>query len=343
MPPIPERFELGANVDTRPTKERDKDYKAEEVRLFAGAPVPYQHKRPKTVGATQYGQEYTSSCVPHGFYTQLEYEKIVPLGGLSQLRAYRKRLNYPYPGSQAVDMYTQIKDGQSVNSDAPVTPMMGEAAANAMPRVVGVKLLKDFNYFEITNRPDAAQYVAAGKAVAIFVFATEAEWSREYVKIIDPNLKIEDAYVRHCVCLIPEGDFTENGKKWLAVHDSSKFGGRYLRYIPAEWLEKRTYYASYVLPKDAVVPTPVPPPTSDPRVPCYLNDKGQAVLNLQAFLVKRGYLESKYQTGLYGPLTAKAVLWYQLANWQKFTSTIPALLELRGEAWGPQSINSLDK
>lgn len=341
MPNKPDHFHLGANFDTRAASAKKRDYTDEEDAIVAGAATPYLNNKIKKLTATVFNQWYTSSCVLHGFYTQLEYEGIVTIKRLmSQLRAYRKRSNYPEPGTAGTDGYEQIKSGQSDLADAPVTSKMREAAANAMERIIGTKLLKDFNYFQIINQTKIPAYVAEGKAVAIFIYATDEEWSQEYVTIRTPLLDPNKADIRHCVCLVPKGDFTEDGKKWLSVHDSSKFGGRHLRYISPEFLAGRVYYASYVTPKDAVVtPPPLPPVVTKPTTPCKFGDRGAAVTNLQAFLVKGGYLEAQYVTGYYGALTCKAVLWFQLANASKIAATIPQLLEWKGEFWGARSIN----
>lgn len=327
--------------DTRPEEARRRDYKDEEI---AGAPAveAFKHSKILKLLATLFNQWYTSSCVPHGFLTTLEYEGIITPATLkSQLRAYRKRLNYPGEGSIAGDLWDKIKAGVSPLKEAPVKEKMTEAEANALPFVAGTKDL-DFNYFEITDYSRIPGYVALGKAIPVYIYATKDEWSREYVKIIDLNLSIGSAYVRHCVCLVPNGDFTEDGVQYLTVHDSAAFGGRQLRYMPLPFLLKRAYYAARIEKKGELPPVPVPPAPSLPRVACKLGDRGDAVRNLQAFLIKKKMLDAAYLTGFYGALTAKAVLWYQLSRWEAFSSTIPELIELKGENWGPQSIGTLE-
>lgn len=333
---------LGAALpDTRPVEERNKDYKDDEL-AAASAREPFTHKRIKELAGTVFNQWYVGSCVPHGFLTALEYAGIITAKEIkSQLRAYRKRSNYPGEGSIAVDMWEKIKSGVSPNKDFPTPEKFREEQAAAMPLVMGEPVLKDrFNYFEITDPNRIAGYVAAGKPVPVFIYASKNEWAREYVDVRD-NVSIGNAEVRHCVCLVPEGDFTEDGTQYFAVHDSAKFGNRHLRYVSLEFILKRTYYAARIEKKGQVEPVPVPPPSDKPTVPCELGDRGEAVLNLQAFLIADGKLAPQYATGYYGALTAKAVLWYQLSKWQQFTSTIPELLELKGEAWGPQSIGTL--
>lgn len=245
----------GALPDVRPQEQKDRDYPADH--FTAGAVPTFGNPKPTQLGATMYSQEYVQDCVPHGFYTQLEYEGIVPAGGCSQLCAYRKRGNYPSPGSDAVDLYTKIKNGQSANSVAATTPGMTEAMANAMAVIAGSQLIKPFNYFSFSNFGLVPAAVSSGKAVAIFIYATTDEWSQEYVTIRTPDLQIQNAVVRHCICIMPKGDFTENGQQWLAVQDSAAFGGRHLRYVSLDFFTKRVYYASQVFVKDEV-----PPPAS---------------------------------------------------------------------------------
>lgn len=331
-------FPSGALPDTRPAAEREKDYKAEEVASGVAVPI-FQNPKPTALLTTIFDQWYVGSCVPHGFYKQLEFEGIIaPPDTLSQLQVYRKRSNYPNPGSGAVDLYTQIKDGQDLNKNLPTQPGMTEAMATSLPRYTGYKLLSDFKYFEFTDRSAVPQAVAGGKAVAIFIFATEEEWSQEYVTVKNPGLTASDAYVRHCVCIIPKGDFTENGTEWMAVHDSAKFGGRHLRYISRDFFLKRCYYASQVF-KDGSLPTPPLPPTNAlPFTPCQQGNKTQAVKDLQAYLVKGGFLEAQYVTGNYGAITAKALLWFQLRHHEKFDVEIPQLLDWSGKYFGDRTI-----
>lgn len=329
-----ELFPSGALPDTRSDKEKEKDYLVEEI--LAGAPVPFQHERPTKLDATVYSQEHTSSCVPHAFLTQLEYAGIGK--ELSQLRAYRKRANYPQEGSNGVDMYTQIRGGQSPHKEAPVVKGMREPEANALPLIQGEKIIPDFNYFIFRDYATIPAAVAGGKAVAIFIYATTKEWAQEYVEVIEDDLNGNEASVRHAVVLIPSGDFAEKGKEWLAVHDSAAFGKRHLRYISKDFLLKRCYFAATVAQKEDVPP---PAEVQQPTTVCEFGQKNGAVYALQSYLAKEGYLGAQYITGYYGQLTAKAVLWYQLKHHEKFPVLIPQLLEWGGKYWGPSSINTL--
>jgi len=338
-------FPDGALPDTRPASARDKDYDAKEI---AGVhhTTPFGHKKITRLTATVYSQEFTSSCVPHAFYTQLEYEKLVKPApkGMSQLLTYRKRANFPNPGTAAVDAYNRIREGQSENNSAPVKKNHREAEANSLPYLKGSPLISDFEYFTINNYASVPSEVSRGKAITIFIYATEAEWSQEYVKIQTPNLSINDAYVRHAVCLVPQGDFKENATLWLTVHDSAAFGGRFLRYMDMDFFMKRGYFAAKVYGKNQG-PTPPPPVTALPLVACEFKEQNRNVLNLQGYLIQKGLLESQYQTGYYGNLTAKALLEWQLLNYKQFNYVRPVreILSMDGKFFGPQSINVVTK
>lgn len=329
----------GALEDTRPQKERDKDYDDKELASAPGV-VPFKHKKINRLLKSVYSQEYTSSCVPHAFLTQLEYEGIVlpKPDGLSQLLTYRKRQNYPHPGSNAVDIYERIKEGQTKNVMAPVRPKHTEKDANGLPYLKGEQLIPSFLYFTITDYKKIPGYVSSGKAITIFIYASEEEWRKEYVTI-DGAVNFHTAPVRHAVCLVPDGDFQENGHNWLTVHDSAGFGGRHLRYIREDFLMGRCYYASKVY-KGTALPTPEPPVMVLPTEPCEFKQSSKAVQNLQAYLIKHNYLEPIYQTGYFGNLTAKALLEWQLVNANKFNYVRPVreLLSLEGKYFGKMSI-----
>lgn len=337
-----------ALIDHRPTALTKKDYSTKELNAVSAIPT-FENERIRKLTATTFNQWYVGSCVPHGFYTQLEYEGILPKDWKpSQLRAYRKRINYPGAGSIGPDMYDQIKKGQS--NDFPTPKNFKEHDATSMPYVTGEMQIEDFKYFQY-NDPQTGRIlvedmpadIAAGKAVAIFIYATMEEWSNEFVELKTENLNISTAEVRHCICLIPKGDFTYKGKRWLAVHDSANFAGKHLRYIEYDnFFKTRCYFAAKVYKTED---TNNPPIVSFdlPITECKLNDEGLQVVDLQSYLHKKGKLKKAYITGFYGPITAKAVLWWQLEHWNQYAYDIPQLLEWAGENWGQQSISIVKK
>jgi len=336
-----EAFSDGALPDERSEKQREKDYPAEE--LLAGAPTTLGTKITET-DIPLINQERTSSCVPCAIATAVMYADSKNAKNISRLALYRKRVNYAGDGSQGIDMFAKCIDGQIPYADMPFYKGITEATANALPYIKGTKLLPEFNYFPRYSFKDTFRYVSNGNPVVIFIYATREEWSKEYVSIIDPNLNPATAFVRHAVCLIPHGHFTENGKIWYSVHDSASFGGRLIRYVDTDFLEKRIFFEAGVSKVESSVVMPLP--IIKPTVACKKGDKNNTVLNLQNFLIAGGFLEPKYNTSYYGSLTAKAVLWWQLQNWEGFKEkgySIPELLELNGEWFGRVSIITLNK
>jgi len=334
--------------DTRPDSEKVKDYSTSEILTSGKEVVPFENKQIKKLALEEINQWYAGSCVPHAFLIQLEYENISPKN-ISRLRNYRKRSNFPQPGSIGINTYDNIRKGLS--NDFPTPARFTEEDATNMPYVLGEPmLLRDFNYYLYINsrthsiEPEIIPIdIAKGKAVTIFIYATNDEWSREFVENTDTSVTLNNAYIRHAVCLVPKGDFTKNGKRWLAVHDSANFGGRFLRYISYEFLVDRVYFGAKVHAKDEVLVEPVEVVSDKAYLYCEFGNKGDSVLKLQTMLSNAGKLEKKFITGFYGALTAKAVLWWQLENWNLFTSSIPALLEMKGHFWGSQSTNALKK
>lgn len=337
----------GAILDNRPLEERLKDFSRDEI-LLPGAGVPYTNERPLRLKATVYNQRATDSCVAHALLTQLEYEGLLKESA-SQLQLYRKRANYAGSGANGVDLYGKVKQGLTRYSDSPTPTTATEAYANALRLLVGSDLTHPFKYFSYSDAysPNKALYeyipqdVHSGKAVVVFIHATNAEWRKEWVEPTD-RVDLWTAPVRHAVVLVPKGDFTDSrGKRWLTVHDSAHFGGYSKRFISEEFLEKRAYWGAIVVAEGKTEPVETKPVL--PTTPVSLGQRSVAVSNLQSFLISKGFLEPQYQTGYYGALTARAVLWYQLYHHKKFTDTIPELLSLKGHWWGAQSINSLKK
>jgi len=331
-----------ALIDTRPDVEKRKDYTTDEI-AGSSSVTPFQHDKIKKLTATIYNQYGTSSCVPHALLTMLEYDGILT-NPISQLRAYRKRINYPSEGSNGVDMMDKIIAGQS--NDLPTPKNATEKFANALPLIDGLNLLPNFKYYQHLDgnrkikKGEIINDVASGKAITIFIYATLSEWSREYVTIRTEGLDPYKARVRHAVVLVPKGDFTDkNGVEWLAVHDSSEFGRIHLRYISKEFLMKRVFFSIKAVKDNDLE---IPKITTKSKIKeCQQGDRSNNVQALQKFLIEDGVLEPQYATGYYGALTSKAVLWWQLKNHEKFTANIPQLLEWKGQYFGGESVKNI--
>jgi len=178
-----EEVSTGALPDTRPLSEKAKDYLAEEVIAGNANYIPFSNPKITELSKRVTNQFQVSSCVPHAFLTQLEYEN-VDTSLASRLRLYRKRSGYPYEGSNGVDIYNKIRSGLSF--DFPTPENATEAMANAMPYVEGRPFV-DFNYYQYIKSDGTFDHdgiirdVNNGKAVTIFLWASAQEYNAEYV------------------------------------------------------------------------------------------------------------------------------------------------------------------
>jgi hypothetical protein len=333
----------GITEDIRSEKEKAKDWDSREVVMGAlkGSKITEEP-------GWHLDQVQTSACAPHSLLFMLIYNGVVSAADrVSPFPLYRKRFNYARPGSNVSDLIEKINPstrnvlaGLSTYIEVahPQTPT--EAWANLLPYLIGRKIAKDFEYYTVHDMTDLERIVNSGTAVTLGFCSTSDEWRREYVEERTTITNPYTAAVRHQVTLKPRGAFWEKGKLWFSVLDSAKFGNRFTRYVTLEFLtNRRINFPVFAVPKQ-VEPTPQPPLIEvKPLVAVRMEDRGQNVENLQAYLAKRGYLDPKHVTGYYGPLTSKAVLWFQLQYHEKMDATIPELLDLKGQWWGPQSID----
>jgi hypothetical protein len=324
----------GIVEDTRSDKEKAKDWDSREIALGTG-----RGSKITTPPLPPRDQQQTGSCTAHAVIRMFEYNKVLDTD-VSRLSLYRKRFNFPLEGSNATDLITKshsthhAQGGLSKDIQYPRT--FDEAFANSLPFVIGSNISKNFNYFTIRDWNELEKTVNSGVAVTMAFYSTVNEWSREWVEerdTVTPN----NAKVRHQITLIPHGAFTQNGKLWFSIDDSSKFGNRFLRYATLDFLRNRVIVQpQFALPKqDVVIDMPKVKKTLSA---CKMGDKGQAVTNLQGFLADNGFLEKKYITSFYGQITSNAILHFQLYYHKDFKDSIPELLKLKGEFFGSQSI-----
>lgn len=324
----------GAVLDPRPPLAKGADYSLNEIVTIADGTF-FSHKKPDSLRWVfdQYG---TLSCVAHSVHNQMIYNGIaLTPDQYSRLQTYRKRTNYSGGGMWLQDAYDRVKKGTLPYLEAPTPLNCTEAQANAMPYDEGVPK-EDFIYHLSSTPSNALRFVNAGIAVEVFIYASVNEWSKEYVTATD-TVSLDTAAIRHGVVLMPKGDFNENGVNWYAVHDSAKFGGRFLRYVSEHFLLTRCYSLGVALPikKDQTLLE------VKPTVAVKFGDRNAEVKVLQDYLIKKGYLGTSYNTGYYGNLTSKAVLDWQIANAVFFADygyTVEELKVLGGRWFGKVSL-----
>jgi hypothetical protein len=325
----------GIIEDQRSDSEKAKDWDSREIALGSGT-----GSKITKIPIKVYDQQGTSSCTAHAILSMMEYNQVLKKE-VSRYPLYRKRFNFPFEGSNATDLIQKShsehnQQGGLTLYDNLAHPLnLTEVWANSLPFIIGKDITVSFNYFTIRDWDTLESTVNSGVAVTLAFYSTVSEWSREWVEerdIVTPN----NAKVRHQVTLIPKGAFRENGKLWFSVHDSAKFGNRHLRYATLDFFKNRVIVQpQFAIPKELAVE---PPKVNKTLSAVKLGDKGQAVTNLQGFLADKGFLERRFVTGFFGPITSAALLHFQLYYHQEFDNSIPELLKMKGEYFGPQSI-----
>ncbi len=173
---------------------------------------------------------------------------------LAWLFNYRLRPNYPTAGAWPqgqFDLYRKL--GAPLFNVLPDKPGMTEADATAiqitdqMYNEAAPYKGNEYFQFETPNDIDKIAAVAEfGHGVPIIFYSRYDEWAREYPVIIDPTLQNRaDNPVRHCVCVLPNSSFVENGTRYVTVQDSALFAGLSLRHVSEDFIKARVFGGGY--------------------------------------------------------------------------------------------------
>lgn len=249
---------------------------------------------------------------------------------------YRGRSNYSDGGMYLQDVLRMEQKAKSVPySEYPNEKYFYEQQANTIPDIVKFddQRDKDYGYVQI-NPFDARpvfEAVSNGHAPTISFFATINEWNYDELRLRD-NISLWYAPVRHFIKALPNSVYEKDGDLWFTALESSPQGGHIRREVSMHFLTNRMYIgAGYVYKKEIVPPAPA---VTIPDQKCNYGQRSQAVLLLQKYMFEKGRMAKQHQTGYYGPITAAAVLKWQL----EFLPTYPGIVGLQGKWWGPASI-----
>jgi len=309
----------GVREDTRPREKKNRDYTHEELTTEAIAGNPFRFQKILFPPSIYLNQLYTSSCVAHGVTLALAWEIQKKTGKairLSPIYAYRQRPNYPSAGAWLQAIFDVARKGVCLYDSLP-TPE-GEDEANNVVLTDAMreeaKILDGVEYYLMNisyNSIDELAIVSATNTmVPILIYATKEEWSREYPLMLNPNLNPQEAYVRHCITVLPNSGFTENGVDYVCVQDSAMFGGLKIRYVSRDFIAKRCFGAAYWKSVD-INPKTTDKPKHRFVVPMSRGSSGIEVLYLQKVLNYEGLLPDDCLTGHFGPRTLAAVRIYQ--------------------------------
>lgn len=332
----------GVLPDQRPDTEKQKDWLHEE-RQLAGAPNPFAGA--KIVDSPYYyeNQNRTFSCVPHGVGLALAIERKADTGQyvrIAQMFPYRLRINYPGPGSVLSNIFDLYKaQGAPLFTTLP-TPQT-EDQANAVvlntQEYNEAALFKGLDYYTIGVPNDIntiANIAAQGHGVAILIYGQSDEWGIDYPHVIYNSLTRSEADIVHCVCVLPNSGFIENGTKYVTVQDSAWFGAKKLRYLSEDFVRQRVFGGGY-WDKVATVGGGPKPHYTFTKV-LKVGATGPEVKAMQQLLISEQLLPSDCCTGLFGGKTLAAVHAFQ----NKYAADIllPLSLNAPTDTWGAACI-----
>lgn len=330
-------------IDDRPIKEKEKDYLHEELAL-SSIPVEYltRVKAKKQIGKYfAENQGNVGSCCGHGTALAggiLKVREGKPYQRLSPAFIYRQRKNYPNEGMYVVDAGDILKKNGSCLETYCPTPhntvdmdnlfLTGEMYDKAKPFRAG-------SYFALGNKIDDYANIANNLELPIilFVWGSVKEWSMETPEILDENLTLENAPIRHLVTILPNTAHIYKKKKYVIIQDSAHFGKKTHRYVSEDWFNKRVVMGQYWLTLDNAEPTP--PPLYDFKVNLKVGDTGEEVRRMQEFLKSQGFFPDMPCTGYYGGISRKAVEDFQI----KYSNKILAFFGLTKPTgyWGEKT------
>lgn len=305
---------IGDIPDPRSKKAKEKDYLTAEVDMGV---VKFVTKKQAEKAAKKYierNQYQKSSCVPSSIANALfNTEKVV----LADEVNYSLRANKPQQGCWWGDQADKVVN-RGIDKREDVPEVKTEKEANAVVTTPDLdtkaQAQKQKSYFWLKpqNFNDIATWINSGYAVPFSIFATLQEWSLKKPTIIVPDLKIENAYINHAICAIPNTAYKTKDGFGFYITDSSPFGGYFKREITQEFYEKRMKHGVVFEDlKYEQIEVKLPFKYHWTRV-LVVGDEGEDVLKLQQALQWLGHFPATQKpTGYYGGLTRQAVKDFQ--------------------------------
>lgn len=332
----------GVVEDTRPEEVKDKDW-AHEERALAKPLGPFDHKEIDVSPYPYEKQWYTSSCCPHAVGLALAIERKADLGGytrVSYIFNYRLRSNFDDEGCFLQNVFENYRvKGAPLFTTLP-TPQR-ETDANAIRITQAMldeaEIFKGFSYYTVKENWNDIQVLGdiaqMGHAVPILIYATTAEWSKEYPGIDVLNLRPADAEISHCVTILPNSGFTRNGKRYVVIQDSASFGGINLRKLSESFIKARCFGAGYW--DRVMAPGSGAHPTFKFNNDLSPGMSGNEVKLMQKLFIAEGLLANENSTGYFGGKTLGALHAFQDKYRDKIL--IPNGLQKPTDTFGPAS------
>lgn len=312
-------FQSGANIDTRPQAEKEKDFLFEEIVAMSDAVHWIEKKQNQLRSFPDIDQAHSGSCVAQTIakmamvHLWLNEQSILPFSATS---IYTHRSNKPQGGMIGVEAFDiWRKHGITLEALVP-SQKMGDQAMDAQKIEDDEKEIAQFfaikNHIGLDTRDIetvASVIQRTKKPVMVWYYFNHDEWSLAVPeKKRDINLYAATTS-RHSVTAV---DFTllPDGRKALVIEDSSHFGGHTRRFITEDFHRERNFFARYGMNfRYGIQPAPqIPAITKTLR----FSDRGEQVVYLQRRLQVKGFFPINVDTtGYFGAITTRAVKDFQ--------------------------------
>lgn len=242
----------GVLPDIRPPEEKAKDYRFEE--LFTAAPLNWvdfdtwkqDPKNQKMLNDIQVNnQNQSKSCASQASSLALAINNYIETGVFRKFSAkpiYARRRNNPDYGMYMDDVgnicitYGTVYDilYPSPNIENQINDLNGYTDDF---EAIG-KILKAKSYIWVSGSIDNyAQVASMGKPVVITVTFGEHEWGNEMV----PQIRDTVTKYGHAITILPNGNFTYQGKKAVLIQDSwgTGVGWNGRRILTEDWFSQQ--------------------------------------------------------------------------------------------------------
>ncbi len=310
-----DNFITGVTNDIRSIFHKQKDFKHEEL---SHSNVPMYGDKITISPFFYENQNQTSSCIAHGVTLAQDIEFVRVNKSYirtSKMYVYRQRSNFNSPGMWLQEGLQLIKVQGSCLYETLPTPITEAEANNIVitsSQTTEALVFQGQEYYKLSipNNIDTICSIASqGHGVPIVFYATYREWAKLYPDTND-NISRDAAPVRHCVCVLPNSGFMENGKKYVVIQDSAWFGGLKLRYLSEDFISARVYDAGYLNNVVLVAGQGTKPIYTFTNGIQY-GDVSMDVLMLQKCLVYEGLLPENCTSGHFYGRTLAAVNAFQ--------------------------------
>jgi hypothetical protein len=230
---------------------------------------------------------------------------------------YRHRKNFPFEGMYHYDIGDIIvQKGTCLDKKIKKTESDYNAYKPTTEDLEEGKLYTQEAYIVLENDKftiDDIAYIVNDlkRALVLFVFWNGKEWSTDF-PVAKGELTNVNAQYRHYVTVLPNSAYIYKKQKYVIIQDSSWFGGKNIRHLSEDWINKRIYTGLYFTELTTTPPPSLKPQKYDFKRDLTMGDRGGDVLKLQEILQSLGFFPTNIQpTGYFAGITRQAVKDFQ--------------------------------